>query len=187
MQPGCPAVPAVTQVGECSHPRVSQSGQGSTMPSTTAPRALISLPVSGRSETRAVTRPESDSAAGPILRRPGSRGGGAEAGRGPCEAGSLREAQPRGGPAGGGEVAGPGGARRAAATASRAVRPAWRPWVKRRRSQVREFIPRGPRARVLGVVGSRVVGEAHPGLAFGQDLTQRSGTCFQGPGKGSRS
>lgn len=143
------------------------------MPSTTAPRALISLPVSGRSETRAVTRPESDSEAGPILRRPGSRGGGAEAGRGPCGVGSLREAQPRGGPAGGGEVAGPGGARRAGATGSRAVRPAWRPGVKRRRSQVPEFIPRGPQARVPGVVGSLEIPEAPgveaepPGLAFG--------------------
>ena len=71
-----------------------------------------------------MTRPESDGAAGPITHRSGSRGGGAEAGRGPRGAGSLREAQPRGGPAGGGEVAGLGGARLAGVAAGWPSRPA---------------------------------------------------------------
>lgn len=85
------------------------------MPSAAAPRALIPLRVSGRSETGAVTRPESDGMARPITRRSGLLGGGAEAGRRPRRAGSLREAQPRRGPAGGGKVAGPGGAGQAGA------------------------------------------------------------------------
>lgn len=129
MQSDCPAALDAAQLGERADPRASGREQDSTMPSTAAPRALPPLPVSGRSETRAVTRPESDGAAGPIARGSGSRGGGAEAGRGAVQGGELREAQPRRGPAGGGEVAGPGGARQRAGP------------------EVGEFIPRGFRAR----------------------------------------
>lgn len=111
-QPGRPAAPAAAPQGWRADLRASGSEQGCTTPSAAAPRALTPLPVSGLSETRAVTRPESDGAAGPIMHRSGPRGGGAEAG-------SLREAQPRGGPAGGGEVAGLRGARLARAAAGR--------------------------------------------------------------------
>lgn len=99
-----------------------------------------------------MTRPESDGAGGPITHRLGTRGGGAEAGRGPRGAGSLREAQPRGGPAGGGEVAGLGGARPAGAAAGRPSGPAAEAQGARKRAGfgVGECIPRGPRARVAG-------------------------------------
>lgn len=97
-----PRSPVAAQLGERADPRATRSEQDSTTPSTAAPLALLPLPVSGRSETRAVTRPESDGAAGPITRRSGARGGGAGAGRGPRGAGSLRESQAPGGPAGGG-------------------------------------------------------------------------------------
>lgn len=60
------------------------------------------------------------------LRVPRGRGRGGE---GAVQGGELREAQPRRGPAGGGEVAGPGGARQRAGP------------------EVGEFIPRGFRAR----------------------------------------
>lgn len=89
MQSDCPAALDAAQLGERADPRASGREQDSTMPSTAAPRALPPLPVSGRSETRAVTRPESDGAAGPIARGSGSRGGGAEAGRGQCREGSY--------------------------------------------------------------------------------------------------
>lgn len=79
--------------------RQVRANQAPCCPPPRPRRALIALPVSRRLEMRAVTRPESDSASGPISRLPGSRGGGAEAGRGPRRAGSLREAQPRRGPA----------------------------------------------------------------------------------------
>lgn len=129
-QPRSPRSSGRALVGERADPRARRSKQGSATPSSAAPRARISLPVSGRSETRAVTRPKSDSAVGPISRRPGSRGGGAEAGRGPRGAGSLREAQPRGGLAGGGEVELPW--RRAGANRVRmAVSPARRPMAER--------------------------------------------------------
>lgn len=121
VQPGSPAAWGAAPLGERADPRASGSEQDSTMPSAAAPRALTPLPVSGRSETGAVTRPESDGMAGPIKRRSGSLGGGAEAGREPRGAGSLREAQPRGGPAEGGKVVCPGGARLAGAAAGRAV------------------------------------------------------------------
>lgn len=115
VQPGSPAALGAALLDERADPRASWSEQGSTMPSAAAPRALIPLRVSGRSETGAVTRPESDGMARPITRRSGLLGGGAEAGRRPRRAGSLREAQPRRGPAGGGKVAGPGGAGQAGA------------------------------------------------------------------------
>lgn len=131
------------------------------MPSTAAPRAVTPLPVSGRLETGAVTRPESDGATGPITCRSGSLGGGAEAGRGPGGAESLREAQARGGPAGGGEVDGPGGARRAGAVVGREVRPAAEAQGARRREglEVGEFIPCWLRTQVRGDGCSRVVQE----------------------------
>lgn len=91
-------------------------------------------PAPGRSETGAGTRPESDGAAGPIARRSGSLGGGAEAARGPGGAGSLREALPRGGPAGGGEVPGPQGARPAGAKPGREGGPAAEARGARRRA-----------------------------------------------------
>ncbi|XP_066104626.1 collagen alpha-2(I) chain-like [Saccopteryx bilineata] len=102
------------------------------MPSAAAPRAPTPLPVSRRSETGAVTRPKSDGASGPITRRSGALGGGDEAGRGPRGAGSLREAQPLGGPARGREVAGPRGVRRTAAVVGSEVRPGRRPGTRDR-------------------------------------------------------
>lgn len=112
-----------------------------------------------------MTRPESDGAAGPITSGSGSRGGGAEAGRGQRREWSLREAQPRRGPAGGWEVAGPGGARRVSVAAGRVARPAAEAKGGRRRAGpgVGELIPLRPRARVPGAVGLELLGEA-PGL-----------------------
>lgn len=124
VQRGSPAAWCAARLGGRAEPRASGSEQDdSTVPSAAAPRALTPLPVFERSETGAVTRPENDGMAGPIKRCSGSLGGGAEAGRLPRGAGSLREALPRGGPAEGGKVVGLGGASEAGGVvAGRAVR-----------------------------------------------------------------
>lgn len=153
VQPGSPAAQGAALLDERADLRASWSEQGSTMPSAAAPRALTPLRVSGRSETGAVTCPESDGMAGPITRRSGLLGGGAEAGRRPRRAGSLREAQPPRGPAGGGKVAGPGGAKRAGAVEA--------PDARRCAGlRVGAFIPRWPLSRVPGGGGSPVAEEA---------------------------
>lgn len=149
VQPGSPAAWGTAPRGECADPRARGREQDSTMPSAAAPRALTPLPVSGRSETGAGTRPESDGMAGPIKGRSGSPGGGAGAGE-PRWAGSLREAQPLGGPAEGWKV----------------VCPEARGWLERPRGGLSE-----PRRRP-GERGARQRGGARgrgvcPALASG--------------------
>lgn len=150
VQRGSPAAWCAARLGERADPRASGSEQASTVPSAAAPRALTPLPVFERSETGAVTRPENDGMAGPIKRCSGSLGGGAEAGRLPRGAGSLREALPRGGPGGGQE--GRGSRRREAGgvVAGRAVRTAVESQGARQRAGfvVGELILRWPLARV---------------------------------------
>lgn len=100
---GSPAArrPDRRSASSCADPRAPGNAPCRPLPSAAAPRALPPLPGSRRSETGAGPRPQSDGAAGPIARGSGALGGGAEAGRGPGGVGSLREALPRGGPAGG--------------------------------------------------------------------------------------
>ena len=148
LQPGSPAAAVAARIGERADPRANDSERDCTLPAAAALRALTPLPVSPRSETGAVTLPESDGAAGPITPRSGSLGGGAAARRGPSRAGSLREAQPPGGPAGGGEGAGPGGEMQAAAVLGKAVLLEAEVQGARRREglEVEEFIWRRPPA-----------------------------------------
>lgn len=103
VQPGSPAAWGAAPLGERADPRASGSEQASTMPSAAAPRALTPLPVSGRSETGAVTRPESDGMAGPIqapLRVPRGRSRGGE---GTARGGEFTGSAASRGPGGGRE------------------------------------------------------------------------------------